>query len=161
MSTKPLLTNGSSGTWVKLLQESVNDILKTKLETDGKFGSQTETAVRTLQKRGNLLVDGKVGPNTWSYIDANVSLAQKIKNSALATFTNPTVTNPTPKPPTVPATVTITQPKPSTPNSSADKPSQVTIVPSQQKSDDGMIWLLGGGLLLAVAGSMGKKKGRK
>ncbi|PKA08668.1 peptidoglycan-binding domain-containing protein [Leptospira harrisiae] len=160
MSTKPLLTNGSKGTWVKLLQESLNDILKIKLETDEKFGGATETAVRTLQKRGNLLVDGKVGPNTWSYIDANVSLAQKIKNSALATFTSPTVTNPAPKPAPVPATVTIIPSKPST-STTPEKTSQITVVPSQQKSDDGMIWLLGGAVILVASGALKQRKGKR
>lgn len=160
MSTKPLLTYGSRGTWVKLLQESLNDILKIKLETDEKFGDQTETAVRTLQKRGNLLVDGKVGPNTWSYIDANVSLAQKIKNSALATFTSPTVTNPTPKPAPVPTTVTVIPSKPST-STTPDKTTPITIVSSQQKSDDGFIWLIGGTIVVLASGVLKKGKGKR
>lgn len=160
MSTKPLLTNGSRGTWVKLLQQSLNDILKIKLETDEKFGDETEKAVRALQRKGNLLDDGKVGPNTWGYIDANVSLAQKIKNAALTTFTSPTVTNPTPKPAPVPATVTIIPSKPSTP-ATPDKTSQITVVPSQQKSDDGMIWLLGGAVVLVASGALKQRKGKR
>jgi murein L,D-transpeptidase YcbB/YkuD len=34
-------------------------------EVDGKFGPQTEKAVKDFQDANNLVVDGKVGVNTW------------------------------------------------------------------------------------------------
>lgn len=36
-----------------------------KLAVDGKFGNQTEYAVKQFQKRQNLAVDGTVGEKTW------------------------------------------------------------------------------------------------
>jgi GH25 family lysozyme M1 (1,4-beta-N-acetylmuramidase) len=51
----------------------LQDVLKFKagqrVTTDGWFGSQTEFAVRQLQKFFGLTVDGWVGPQTWAVID--------------------------------------------------------------------------------------------
>lgn len=49
---------------VKLLQSRLNEI-GAHLTVDGFFGSKTEAAVKEFQRRG-LLVDGIVGPQTWS-----------------------------------------------------------------------------------------------
>lgn len=53
------LKKGSSGVYVKAIQRAL------KITADGKFGNQTETAVRNYQKTKNLQVDGIVGKNTW------------------------------------------------------------------------------------------------
>lgn len=39
-------------------------------EVDGRFGSQTEAAVRAFQERCELTVDGIVGPQTWERLNA-------------------------------------------------------------------------------------------
>lgn len=48
---------------VKSLQEHLNKS-GAKLEADGKFGPETQKAVRKFQRQNNLTVDGKVGPET-------------------------------------------------------------------------------------------------
>ncbi|HEY2718245.1 MAG TPA: peptidoglycan-binding protein, partial [Solirubrobacteraceae bacterium] len=53
---------GSSGDPVSRLQSALD------LPTDGDFGSETEAAVRRLQARHGLTVDGVVGPATWSVL---------------------------------------------------------------------------------------------
>jgi len=50
---------GSYGTDVRVVQNLLGAF------TDGSFGSQTETAVVTWQRRHNLTPDGVVGPATW------------------------------------------------------------------------------------------------
>ena len=37
---------------------------------DGRFSQKTETAVKDLQQRAHLAVDGVVGPKTWAVVDA-------------------------------------------------------------------------------------------
>lgn len=59
-----LLTRGSTGAQVKLLQTMLNGLRKAGLDTDGKFGPATETAVKVYQKAKKLDVDGRVGPAT-------------------------------------------------------------------------------------------------
>ena len=62
---RPILRRGSSGTYVKLLQ----DILITKnyiLKSDGEFGPITETYVKQFQKNNGLVPDGVVGQATWA-----------------------------------------------------------------------------------------------
>jgi peptidoglycan hydrolase-like protein with peptidoglycan-binding domain len=70
----PSLANGSSGTWVQVLQFRLNQLHQSQpipsngytwpLATDGIFGSQTEAAVKDTQAALGLRVDGQVGPNT-------------------------------------------------------------------------------------------------
>jgi hypothetical protein len=55
-----LLKVGSRGPEVKLLQEFLN------IGNDGIFGKVTETAVKSWQSDNKLVVDGIVGPKTWS-----------------------------------------------------------------------------------------------
>ncbi len=51
---------------VKLLQSRLNEI-GAHLTVDGFFGPKTEAAVKDFQRKGNL-VDGVVGPKTWSLL---------------------------------------------------------------------------------------------
>jgi hypothetical protein len=57
----PTLRLGDTGDDVKLLQAAV-------MPHDGRFGPQTEAAVKDFQRRNGLKVDGICGPATWSII---------------------------------------------------------------------------------------------
>lgn len=91
-SCPPTVAIGSSGTWVKRLQGSLNAHdredagrigevfthspypFSAPLATDSGFGSQTQAAVKDYQAASHLAVDGQVGPNTWGalgYCDWN------------------------------------------------------------------------------------------
>jgi hypothetical protein len=56
------LKKGSKGESVKTLQEFL------KITVDGDFGSKTESAVKSYQKKNGLVVDGTVGPKTWAHM---------------------------------------------------------------------------------------------
>lgn len=60
----PTLRKGNSGAYVKLLQEALNNA-GIVIETDGKFGNNTKTAVETFQKKNGLSADGICGQKTW------------------------------------------------------------------------------------------------
>jgi peptidoglycan hydrolase-like protein with peptidoglycan-binding domain len=53
---------GQSGEPVLAVQELVG------IAADGKFGPDTEKAIRRFQKRVHLAVDGVVGPHTWQLL---------------------------------------------------------------------------------------------
>lgn len=55
----------SSGNYVYLLQYLLNDY-GANLQVDGKFGANTENAVKKFQTDNGLSADGVVGPNTWN-----------------------------------------------------------------------------------------------
>jgi len=57
-----VLKKGSKGESVKTLQEFL------KITVDGDFGTKTENAVKSYQKKNGLIVDGVVGPKTWSHM---------------------------------------------------------------------------------------------
>ena len=59
-----ILRRGSSGEAVTQLQIKLNELGYDCGKTDGKFGAQTETAVKKFQKDNNLTDDGKAGPVT-------------------------------------------------------------------------------------------------
>ncbi len=70
-STK--LQRGSWGTAVKALQQKLIKLgYLNEGDDDGKFGATTEQAVRTLQRREGLRVDGIVGTETYSRIQARL-----------------------------------------------------------------------------------------
>ena len=54
---------GAEGDAVKFIQQ------QTKLPVTGKFDAATDKAVKALQKKHGLLVDGIVGPKTWAFLD--------------------------------------------------------------------------------------------
>ena len=62
----PLLRQGDSGAYVKLLQQLLESNLISVNGIDGIFGSKTLAAVRLFQQEKGLDVDGLVGNNTWS-----------------------------------------------------------------------------------------------
>ena len=63
-TTHPTIRQGSSGSAVTELQNFL------QITADGKFGSQTKSAVEAFQLENDLTVDGVVGPNTWAVIEA-------------------------------------------------------------------------------------------
>ena len=67
--TATLLRPGSKGEDVKQLQKKLNQFGFPAGQVDGKYGSQTETAVRQFQNRVGLAVDGIFGPDTRKALD--------------------------------------------------------------------------------------------
>lgn len=67
-STLKTIQKNSSGDFVTLAQTLLkihgNDIGKSG--ADGKFGNDTEKAVKDFQKKKNITVDGIIGPKTWA-----------------------------------------------------------------------------------------------
>lgn len=70
-TTLPNYKNGSSGNNVYAIQYLLND-RGYGLTVDGKFGSNTESAVKKFQKTNQLTADGIVGPNTWNKLFVTV-----------------------------------------------------------------------------------------
>jgi peptidoglycan hydrolase-like protein with peptidoglycan-binding domain len=70
MAEKRNLRRGMQGEDVKKLQEDLKAIGYDPGEADGIFGKKTEDAVKKFQKDKGLRVDGVVGKNTATYIDA-------------------------------------------------------------------------------------------
>lgn len=58
------IKSGARGPEVTLLQGILTQLGHPELAVDGIFGGATEAAVRSLQQRAGIAVDGKVGPNT-------------------------------------------------------------------------------------------------
>ena len=74
---RPMIRNGSRGPAVQELQLRLNIWLArtpgiglAPLVADGIFGSRTDAMVRAFQRNRSLLVDGIVGPQTWSALFA-------------------------------------------------------------------------------------------
>jgi peptidoglycan hydrolase-like protein with peptidoglycan-binding domain len=66
---EPVLRQGASGEVVKQLQSALKDLGYDVGAVDGKFGAQTERAVKAFQKAQGIDVDGVVGAITWLNID--------------------------------------------------------------------------------------------
>jgi hypothetical protein len=62
--TKPYMT----GSDVQLVQTKLTESGFTLGTIDGIFGKNTENAVKAFQSSRKILVDGIVGPETWSYL---------------------------------------------------------------------------------------------
>ena len=73
-----ILEHGSSGRWVRALQEALREA-GYELDVDGSFGDATYAAVRDFQSNNDLDVDGVVGPNTWAALGIDVP-ASRSKN---------------------------------------------------------------------------------
>lgn len=69
----PLIRHGSEGHEVRSLQYLLRSRNYT-IAVDGIFGSQTDSVVREFQRDNELVVDGIVGPNTWSKVIVMVAL---------------------------------------------------------------------------------------
>lgn len=66
-----IVKKGSKGRWVKHAQQLLG------VSVDGDFGPKTDAAVRALQKKHNLTVDGKVGAATWKVLHDNAKKKEK------------------------------------------------------------------------------------
>jgi len=67
--TPPVIKKKSTGNAVRLLQEILKDFAYPPFDpgvVDGKFGPQTESAVKEFQDWWPLTVDGIVGQETWA-----------------------------------------------------------------------------------------------
>ena len=62
----PILRKGKSGTYVAMLQKTLNALGFDCGKVDGVFGSKTASAVKGFQKAYKLGVDGIVGIKTWT-----------------------------------------------------------------------------------------------
>lgn len=62
----PILRKGNKGYYVGYLQEKLNSLGYNCGKVDKIFGSKTLAAVKAFQKAQNLVVDGVVGPKTWT-----------------------------------------------------------------------------------------------
>lgn len=69
---KPLLVNGSTGDYVRELQQKLVDLGYSVGSTgvDGQYGKNTVAAVKQFQELNGLDVDGKCGDKTWAKIDS-------------------------------------------------------------------------------------------
>lgn len=63
---RPVLKRGSTGEDVKTLQRNLTQLMFYDGAIDGKFGVETENAVKAFQANNRLTADGIVGPDTWS-----------------------------------------------------------------------------------------------
>jgi peptidoglycan hydrolase-like protein with peptidoglycan-binding domain len=68
--SEPLLQIGSTGLPVRRAQKRMSLVGYDVGGIDGRYGTQTQAAVKKLQQQNGLGVDGIVGPQTWSAIDA-------------------------------------------------------------------------------------------
>ena len=73
--SKPLLSQGATGSGVAIIQDLLGDLggkfVKTfsRGRADGIFGPETELAVKQFQARVGLRADGIVGPRTLAALD--------------------------------------------------------------------------------------------
>jgi len=73
---------GNTGEEVKKLQQILSNLGYSPGPIDGVFGPQTDKAVRAYQSANKLVVDGIVGNNTWTALDAGQT-APQVKHSIL------------------------------------------------------------------------------
>lgn len=85
-----MISYGSSGEDVKELQKALNNA-GYSLDVDGKFGTKTQSAVKSYQKSKGLAVDGIVGDNTWTSLSGNVTSKTNNKTQAISTTNSSTI----------------------------------------------------------------------
>jgi peptidoglycan hydrolase-like protein with peptidoglycan-binding domain len=67
--SQPVLRKGSRGLPVRRLQHRLSTHGFDTKGVDGRFGPNTETAVKHFQSTRGLVVDGIVGPATWAEVE--------------------------------------------------------------------------------------------
>jgi hypothetical protein len=69
-SGPPNLRIGSRGIWVKRAQNALRrlNVAGAPRRVDGFYGRETANAVKRLQRKHGLTVDGRVGPQTWKIL---------------------------------------------------------------------------------------------
>lgn len=67
--SEPVLKMGSTGLPVRRAQKRISLVGYDVGGVDGRYGAATKGAVKKLQQQRGLVVDGVVGPQTWSIID--------------------------------------------------------------------------------------------
>ena len=66
---RPILKRGSTGIFVNSLQTELKMLGYYKGEVTGEFDLATEHAVKMFQADKGLVIDGIVGPKTWTMLD--------------------------------------------------------------------------------------------
>ncbi|MFJ7334502.1 peptidoglycan-binding protein [Streptomyces sp. NPDC101116] len=65
---RPTLHLGSSGAVVQQAQCYLNQAIDAGLDVDGEFGRITQSATRDFQQCAGIVVDGRIGAQTWSFL---------------------------------------------------------------------------------------------
>jgi peptidoglycan hydrolase-like protein with peptidoglycan-binding domain len=65
---RPSLRLGSSGAAVQQAQCYLNQAIDAGLDQDGDFGQITQSATRAFQQCAGIVVDGRIGAQTWSFL---------------------------------------------------------------------------------------------
>jgi peptidoglycan hydrolase-like protein with peptidoglycan-binding domain len=68
--SEPVLKIGSTGLPVRRAQKRMSLVGYDVGGVDGRYGTKTQAAVKKVQQQHGIGVDGVVGPQTWSVIDA-------------------------------------------------------------------------------------------
>jgi phage-related minor tail protein len=66
--SRPSLGMGSSGAAVRQAQCYLNQAIGAGLDEDGDFGRVTQSATRAFQQCAGIVVDGRIGAQTWSFL---------------------------------------------------------------------------------------------
>ena len=66
--SRPSLHQGSSGRAVQQAQCYLNQAIGAGLDEDGDFGRLTEAATEDFQQCADIVVDGRIGAQTWSFL---------------------------------------------------------------------------------------------
>lgn len=86
-AVRPTVSEGSTGTWVTVLQRALMLAGQHPQGVDGHFGSHTLAAVKAFQAAYKLTVDGQVGVDTWGALAARTGAVQAHLNDHGAKLT--------------------------------------------------------------------------
>lgn len=74
----PILFRGED---VYALQTGVNALGFITGGFDGIYGKQTDAAVRSAQRKLNIAVDGRVGPQTWEHLTDELAIPERVRQN--------------------------------------------------------------------------------